>query len=474
MNAFKHLLLIVLSFVSLACEETTSQPCSVPDEPTCAEDERLSSEMNQNGCEVFVCVPLGPTECPMFDEPTCAEDEMLSLQNDERGCPKPVCVLTRDDECPDYSEPVCEEGEMLTIQGDDRGCPEPICVEGVSRPSPRELIQEFAGPLVGPEGAVGLVVAVVTPEHTEVIGLGTRVIEGEPVNAQTVFQIGSISKVVTGLLLATMIESPDYSLQADDPVNQYLQGITAPDFEGQPITLEQLVTHYSSLPNFPDNLMGPMTSPGLDYSRDLLGDFLARHALTHAPGSQYSYSNLGSGLLGLALADAAGLSSYPELLNRLLITPLNLTRTGTHLPDFLTRVGENISTGYGGPNQRTDVGIADMGVLDGAGEILSSGEDMATFLKIICGLTPYPVERAVLRSIQPRESGEGMTDIGYGWDISPGASPRWSKTGLTPGFTAYVELSLGDQMGVIILSNRAAHRDIKEAVQAILNALISQ
>ena len=335
----------------------------------------------------------------------------------------------------------------------------------------RELIQGIAGPLVGEEGSVGLVVAVVTPEVNEVVGLGSRKIDGSPVDGQTVFQIGSISKVMTGLLLATFAERPQAPLQADDPVNDHLLNITAPDFEGQPINLEQLVTHYSSLPNFPDNLIGPMTSPGTDYTRELLSEFLAGHTLTDPPGSRYTYSNLGSGLLGIALADAAGFSSYDELLSARFINPLNLNRTGTRVPEFLNRVDENISTGYGGPDRRTDLGISDMGVLDGAGEILSTGEDMARFMRIMCGLDAYPVEGAIERTLTSRGSGDGMTDIGYSWDIHNSEPRTWSKSGLTAGFTSYLEFSRDPQVGVIILSNQGGHRAIKDAVKTILNAL---
>ena len=237
---------------------------------------------------------------------------------------------------------------------------------GESIPTPpryRELIQEATGELIGEEGAVGAAVILVTAEHTEVLGLGLREIDGAPVDAQTVFQIGSVSKPITGLILASLIEAPNALIRADDPVNDHLSDLSVPSGQDGPITLEQLATHYSALPNFPNNLIGPNTSPGQGYTRELLNDFLSGHTLDNEPGTSYIYSNLGYGLLGLSLSDALNTSGYEQLLLDEFIKPLSLERTGLKRSAFLDQVGDNISEGYGGANGRTEVGIAEMGVL---------------------------------------------------------------------------------------------------------------
>ena len=338
------------------------------------------------------------------------------------------------------------------------------------RPNYAALIQEVTRDIVGETGSVGAVVVVVSAAQREVVGLGSREIGGPPVDRQTVFQIGSVSKPITGLMLAGLIESSPPSLRADDPVNAHLSDITAPSGTAGPITLEQLATHYSALPNFPDNLIGPRTSPGRGYTRALLNDFLSTHRLSGEPGEGYTYSNLGYGLLGLSLSDAEGVSGYEQLLADRFSRPLGLSRTGLNRPGFLARVDDNLSQGYGGPDGRVEVGLAEMGALAGSGEILSTGEDMALFLSVMCGLSAYPVEGAIERALAPRAPGEGAGQIAYGWDVADAEPRLWTKTGLTAGFTAYVALRRDPQVGVAILSNRGRHR----AVQAAVRTLITQ
>ena len=355
------------------------------------------------------------------------------------------------------------EGGMVVMAGSEVGGE-----SGPQQVSYVGLIHEVTTELVGEQGAVGAVVIIVTEEHTEVLGLGLRDLGGEAVDAQTLFQIGSVSKTVTGLLLASKIEKSGSTLSANDPVNLHLTNLVVPDGQGGPITMEHLATHYSALPNFPDNLIGPPTSPGQGYTRELLNIFLSAHTLDYEPGTRYLYSNLGYGLLGLSLADAEGASGYEQLLNDHFIEPLSLERTGLNRPEFLERIGDNVSQGFGGDEGRTAVGFAEMGALAGSGEILSTGSDMAVFLRVMCGLSPFPVPGAIDRALTPRAQGEGMVKIAYGWDVKDSDPPMWTKSGLTPGFTSYVALQQNPPVGVAILSNRGRHRAIMDAVNALI------
>ena len=228
---------------------------------------------------------------------------------------------------------ILDQGEAASSMG---GAPAGGAAGGVEpqRSDYAALIQDVAQDLVGEAGSVGAVVVVVSAGQREVVGFGDREIGGPPVDGQTVFQIGSVSKPITGLMLAALIESSPPSLRADDPVNAHLNDITAPSGTAGPITLEQLATHYSALPNFPDNLIGPSTSPGRGYTRELLNDFLSTHRLIGEPGEGYTYSNLGYGLLGLSLSDAEGASGYGQLLADRFSRPLGLARTGLNRPGF--------------------------------------------------------------------------------------------------------------------------------------------
>ena len=333
------------------------------------------------------------------------------------------------------------------------------------------LIREEGQRLSDEGGAVGLVIVAVTAAGTEVMGFGERARGGPPVDAQTVFQIGSVSKPITGLLFASLLGAPGSTMRPDDPVALHARDLPIPRGEGAPISLEHLATHYSALPNMPPGLIGPPDSPGRGYTRAMLRDDLATEGLlTGPPGAQYLYSNLGYGLLGVVLADAVGLPDYEALLRARFIEPLGLTRTGLHREAYFASVGDNLAEGYR-PDGRTAVGFAEMGALAGSGEILSTGEDMAKFLRVMCGLDPYPVPSAVERALESRGPGEETLDIAYGWDMSRDAEPRWTKAGLTPGFTSYAALRRAPQGAVMILSNRGRHMPIRAVVHRILEAL---
>lgn len=337
------------------------------------------------------------------------------------------------------------------------------------------MIQEHTRGLIGEQAGVGAVVVVVSPKHTEILGLGARTLNGPPVDRNTVFQIASLTKTITGFIFASLIESSEPLIKANDAVNEHLKEMTVPSYENIPITLEHLATHYSSLPNFPNNLIGPMWSPGQGYTRQLLSAYLSGEAiieeLTQAPGTQYQYSNLGYGLLGLSLVDATEARDYKELLESHFINPLALTSTGLNHEDFLTRVNDHLAQGYGPRDLgRPEVDYTSMGVLASSGEVFTTGEDLALFLRVLCGLDSFVIEGAVDRALEPRMQGIDA-QIAYGWDVTQDASPIWYKSGLTTGFTAFVAFKRDPQVAVAILSNLGKHQEIKDVVFELIDTI---
>src|SRR5690606_15911585 len=165
-------------------------------------------------------------------------------------------------------------------------------------------IESLIAARIAPRAGQGLVLGVIEPE-------GRRVVAGGPQGAagfdgDTVFEIGSISKVFTAMILADMAAKGEVSL--DDPAEKFLPaGATMPSRGGRRITLADLSTHVSALPRLPDNLAyGDAADPYADYTEALLLEFLADHQLTRDIGSQAEYSNLAVGLLGYLLGRAAG------------------------------------------------------------------------------------------------------------------------------------------------------------------------
>ena len=124
--------------------------------------------------------------------------------------------------------------------------------------------------------AVGIVVGVIDADGRRVIAYGA-LDQGDsrPLNGDTIFEIGSVTKVFTALALADMVEHGQVSLT--DPISKYLpDGVKTPQRGGKSITLEDLATHTSGLPRLPSNIepRNP-ADPYADYTAAQLYDFLA-------------------------------------------------------------------------------------------------------------------------------------------------------------------------------------------------------
>lgn len=157
-----------------------------------------------------------------------------------------------------------------------------------------KVIAERNAPRVGQ----GIVVGVLGPDSQRFVAGGTGA--GANFDRSTLFEIGSISKVFTALLLADMVNKGEVSL--DDPAAKYLPaGHKMPEHNGRQITLRDLATHRSGLPRMADD-MRPISDPDgpfADYDEKRLLAFLDRCQLTRDPGTEWEYSNLGAGLLAI-------------------------------------------------------------------------------------------------------------------------------------------------------------------------------
>jgi len=156
---------------------------------------------------------------------------------------------------------------------------------------------------------------------------------GAPVNEKTIFDIGSITKLFTALLLSDMVSRGEVRL--DEPVAELLPaGTRVPLRNGKVITLRDLASHYSGLPRVPTDLgRDHYDDPYARYAAEELYGFLATHELIRTPGDSFEYSNLGVGLLGHALVLRAGASGYESLIRARILDPLQMHDTGLR---FLT------------------------------------------------------------------------------------------------------------------------------------------
>jgi len=164
-------------------------------------------------------------------------------------------------------------------------------------------------------------------------------------DGNTIFEVGSVTKVFTSLLLADMAQRGQVALT--DPVAKYLPaGVKMPERNGRQISLEDLATHTSGLPRLPSNLSPKdAANPYADYSVEQLYQFLSGYQLTRDIGPQYEYSNLGGGLLGHVLARRAGMD-YEKVVRSRICEPLGMRSTSITLSDDMKT---RFAVGHNGP-----------------------------------------------------------------------------------------------------------------------------
>ena len=297
---------------------------------------------------------------------------------------------------------------------------------------------------------VGIIVGLTGPGGRRIIGYGRRDAgDAAPLGAHTMFEIGSISKVFTSLVLADMVTRHEVALV--DPLQKFLPpGVTAPTRNGKSITLEDLSTHTSGLPRLPTN-MKPTdpTNPYADYSLDQLYQFLSSYALTRDIESQYEYSNLGGGLLGHVLASRAG-RSYEALVRERVTAPLAMPNTSIELtPDQRARLA------VGHDAQLKPVPNWDLPTLAGAGALRSCADDMLTFVEAAMGAKPTPLASAFQMMLATRRpTGNPNMEVALAWHIMSrnGREIVWHNGG-TGGYRSFIGYDKAAGVGVVVLSN---------------------
>jgi CubicO group peptidase (beta-lactamase class C family) len=307
--------------------------------------------------------------------------------------------------------------------------------------------------LGGADAGIGIAMAIVDPQGTRYVSYG-QTGRGSAIGTDTGFEIASVTKVFTGLLLAEMVRRGEVAL--DDPVARFLPDVVLPARAGaRPIALLDLVTHTSGLPFMPDDL------PALDdpagaaaYDADGLHRFLARARLADAPGTTWDYSNLGYFLLGEALARRAGLD-FETLLATRILGPLGLERTQfVRAPSPAMAVGHDAVLG---PAPY----FASMPVfsrMPAAGGLVSTPRDLARFLAIVLGREPSPLAPA-LRSMLDvtRPKGRDGERQAVGWVVEgDGPSRLVLHDGGSFGFASALAFRPSTGTGVVVLSNQLA------------------
>ncbi len=270
-------------------------------------------------------------------------------------------------------------------------------------------------------------------------------------NKRSSFEIGSITKVFTSLLLADQVSKGTMSL--DDPIQKHLPfTLNQSSKDGKEITLKMLANHTSGLPRLPDNIISDMKkykedNPYRDYDSIRFNNYLKNTMkINTVPGTKSAYSNLGVGLLGYILTLHTN-KSFEELLKEQIFTPLKMKNSSNYVDKSSIVIGQD--------HLGNETSNWELNVLGGAGSIKSTVEDMTKFIfKNMEGGSIYDMAQ------KPTFRVNEYNQMGLGWNITnieEWGVNMFSHNGGTGGYRSMITVSRKNKIGVVILSNVSAY-----------------
>lgn len=328
----------------------------------------------------------------------------------------------------------------------------------VGLPSDGEIRKMLVERVGDRESAVGIVVGVLEPQGRRIIAHGHRNGgDSRPLDGDAVFEIGSVTKVFTALLLADMVQENQVALA--DPVAKHLPAdFKIPERNGRSITLVDLVTHTSGLPFMPENAPAFNDPAAAKYSAADLKQYVAGYKLTRDIGSEWDYSNIGYWLLSEALSSRAG-ASYENLVRTRVIVPLKLANTDFALSP---KMKANVAAGHDAslqpaPSVST---LSVYSVMPAAGGLYSTANDLLALLAVAMGYERSPLSSAMETTVSTRRPAGSGNEQALGWTvIGKGADQVIFRDGGTYGYASSIAWDPKKRVGVVVLSNQQGSVD---------------
>jgi len=303
---------------------------------------------------------------------------------------------------------------------------------------------------------IGLVLGLIHKGKSQVFNFGQASFDRD-----TLFEIGSITKVFTALTLAEFVHQQKVALT--DPISKYLPDfVKSPTKDSKPIRLIHLASHTSGLPRLPPNMLRlkhlwDRTNPYEGYSLTKLYLGLNYAKLNTTPGKTYAYSNYAFGLLGQLLAGIAK-TDYQNLILLYICQPLNMKNTFVHLPDHRK---STLATAHLKSTEKTS--NWDMDSLAGAGGIKSSVADLLLFLQEHLDPHHQQLTSAIEMSIKNHHQIAKNSSIGLGWHFKKRYNqPFVWHNGATGGYASFAGFNRKNQTAVVILCNAAVSHELTQ------------
>jgi serine-type D-Ala-D-Ala carboxypeptidase/endopeptidase len=326
--------------------------------------------------------------------------------------------------------------------------------------SPSPDVEPLVAELLGRHARrhVGVAVGVLRGDRSWIVGSGTAGPgRPSPPRADTIFEIGSVTKVFTATLLAALVE--DGTVTLGDPVQGHLPAGVELPVRGGPITLADLATHTAGLPRLPHGFIlrsvRHRRNPYAWFTTDDLYTGLRSMRLRREPGGRPRYSNLGYGLLGHVLGLRVG-RSYEQLIQERICRPLELTDTAVLVPEEARG-----RFAQGRDRRGRPVPHWDLPVLAGAGALCSTVADLLVFLGLHLGEGEPALARAAALTQATRVRHRGIA-VGLGWTRGPLLGTDHEllfHNGGTGGFRSFVGVVPATHTAVAVLSNSARSVD---------------
>jgi serine-type D-Ala-D-Ala carboxypeptidase/endopeptidase len=320
----------------------------------------------------------------------------------------------------------------------------------------RRLVTERIKAFGGEQSGVGIVVGTISSEGRKIISAGERSLDdSRPPDGDTVFEIGSVTKVFTALLLAEMAEKNEVGL--NNPVAKYLPaGFKVPAGNGKTISLLDLATHTSGLPFMPNESAISNDSAPAKYSTADLRRFVTTCELRSSVGEKWEYSNIGYWLLSETLAGDAGLD-YESVLWKRVITPLGLTNTAFVLSP---KMKANFAAGHNAVLQSAPPisTLPIYSIMPAAGGLYSTANDLLSLLAVAMGYEQSPLDGAMRLTWNTRRPMSRGSEQALGWTIiREQNSLLIVHDGGTFGYATSIAWDPVRRVGVVVLSNQVAN-----------------
>ena len=309
----------------------------------------------------------------------------------------------------------------------------------------RELARIVDARLAGDRTGACMAVAVIDGERVARTFRCADPADAGRIDEHSAFEIGSVSKTMTSVLLADLVARGQASL--DDPLADYLpDGTAVPDFQGQPILLRHVVMHTSGLPALPSRLgAASAEDPYANLTEEALLASLADARLAAAPGTGFEYSNFASMLLSYAVARRAGMD-FERLIRERLFAPLGMRHAYINRPTD----GSKPAAGHS-PNGATVPAWRFGTNMAGVGGVRATLDDMVRYVQGNLGLRESAISPALERA---QQSLGGQPPMAMNWMLVPVAGRTvHMHEGGTGGFSSFVSVDRTRRRGVVILSD---------------------